>query len=122
MQRDLVERAMHGDREAFSRLVRTSRPRLNGVAWLILRDADRSKDALQEAIIAAWKGCPHCGIPTRGTPGFDGSTPLEGAGSFMARGVILASGADRQHHVAARPRAGCTVTTTSFDGLRRLAT
>jgi len=55
MQRDLVERARNGDAEAFTQLVKASSPRLAGVAYLILRDPDRAKDAVQEACIAAWK-------------------------------------------------------------------
>lgn len=55
MQRDLVERAKSGDADAFTQLVRASAPRLAGVADLVLRDPDRAKDAVQEAIIAAWK-------------------------------------------------------------------
>jgi RNA polymerase sigma-70 factor, ECF subfamily len=34
--------------------VRLSAPRLHGVASLILRDPDRAKDAVQEALLAAW--------------------------------------------------------------------
>ena len=37
MQRDVVEQAMRGDKVAFSQLFRGSTPRLNGVAYLILR-------------------------------------------------------------------------------------
>jgi RNA polymerase sigma-70 factor (ECF subfamily) len=55
MQRDLVERAKNGDVDAFTQLVKLSTPRLAGVAYLILRDPDRAKDAVQEAFIAAWK-------------------------------------------------------------------
>ena len=31
-------------------------PRLKGVAYLVLRDADRAEDAVQDALLAAWKG------------------------------------------------------------------
>jgi RNA polymerase sigma-70 factor (ECF subfamily) len=55
MQRDLVERAKNGDADAFTQLVKASSPRLAGVAYLILRDPDRAKDAVQEAFVAAWK-------------------------------------------------------------------
>lgn len=56
MQRELVERAIGGDREAFSSLMRASAPRQYAVATLILRDADRAQDAVQEAFVSAWKG------------------------------------------------------------------
>src|SRR3954454_9163829 len=52
---ELVERARAGDHEAFSQLARTSFNRLFGVAKLILRDNDRAQDAVQEALVLAWK-------------------------------------------------------------------
>src|SRR5262245_28864991 len=55
MDRDLVARAMAGDREAFSELVRRSTDRLYAVARLILRDPSRAEDATQEALVAAWR-------------------------------------------------------------------
>ena len=55
MQRALVERAQSGDHEAFSVLVRTSYPRLHGVANLVLRDRDRAQDAVQDALVLAWR-------------------------------------------------------------------
>lgn len=55
MHRELVERAKSGDADAFTQLVRASAPRLAGVAGLILRDPDRAKDAVQDALVAAWK-------------------------------------------------------------------
>ena len=53
MQRDVVERAMAGDRDAFSELRRGSIDRLYTIAQLILRDGDRAQNATQEAYIAA---------------------------------------------------------------------
>ena len=55
MQRQLVERAMGGDIDAYSELVRASHPRLFGLASLILRDADRAQDAVQDALLLAWR-------------------------------------------------------------------
>jgi RNA polymerase sigma-70 factor (ECF subfamily) len=54
MQRDLVERAMAGDHDAFTELARGSIRRLLVVARLILRDDSRAEDATQEALIGAW--------------------------------------------------------------------
>ena len=54
MQRDLVERAMAGDHEAFSELARASIGRLYAAARLILRDDHRAEDATQEALVAAY--------------------------------------------------------------------
>ena len=55
MQRDLVERAMAGDHDAFSELARVSIGRLYVVARLILRDDKGAEDATQEALVAAWR-------------------------------------------------------------------
>ena len=55
MQRELVERAMAGDRDAFTELGRGQIDRLYAIARLILRDSDRAHDATQEALISAWR-------------------------------------------------------------------
>jgi RNA polymerase sigma factor (sigma-70 family) len=55
MQIELVERARAGDHDAFAALVRASTPRLFGAAKLILRDPDRAHDAVQEALVLAWR-------------------------------------------------------------------
>jgi RNA polymerase sigma-70 factor, ECF subfamily len=55
MQRELVIRAKQGDHDAFTRLVDGSVDRLYTVANLILRDSDRAQDAVQEALVSAWK-------------------------------------------------------------------
>jgi RNA polymerase sigma-70 factor (ECF subfamily) len=55
MDRDLVERAMAGDHDAFSELARVMAGRLYAVARLILRDEGQAEDATQEALVAAWR-------------------------------------------------------------------
>lgn len=55
MQRDFVLQAKAGDLDAFAQLVKVSAPRLKGVAQLILRDVDRAEDALQDALLLAWR-------------------------------------------------------------------
>ena len=55
MTRELVRRAIEGDHDAFSSLVDASVDRLYSVAPLILRDSDRAQDAVQEALMSAWK-------------------------------------------------------------------
>jgi RNA polymerase sigma factor (sigma-70 family) len=55
MQRDLVERAMSGDHDAFSELARVSVGRLLVIARLILHDEPAAEDATQEALVAAWR-------------------------------------------------------------------
>ena len=54
MQRDLVVRAREGDHDAFSELAAASIERLLRVARLIVRDDDRAKDAVQDALVTAW--------------------------------------------------------------------
>ena len=56
MQRQLVERAIEGDFAAFSDLVTAAASRQYAIATLILRDRDRAHDAVQEALVAAWRG------------------------------------------------------------------
>ena len=55
MRRDLVERARGGDREAFATLATNSIGRLFNIAQLMLRDGDRADDAVQEALVVAWR-------------------------------------------------------------------
>jgi RNA polymerase sigma-70 factor (ECF subfamily) len=54
-RRELIELAKRGDREAFSELVRSSLDRQYAIASLILRDSDRAQDAVQEALVSAWR-------------------------------------------------------------------
>jgi RNA polymerase sigma-70 factor (ECF subfamily) len=56
MERALIERARNGDHAAFTSLVELSIGRLYGVATLILRDRDAAQDAVQDALISAWRG------------------------------------------------------------------
>lgn len=55
MDRTLVERARGGDHAAFAKLAEASTDRLYGVATLILRDSDRAQDAVQDALVSAWR-------------------------------------------------------------------
>jgi RNA polymerase sigma-70 factor (ECF subfamily) len=56
MQRELVERAIRGDFDAFTALVNASASRQYAIATLIVRDGDRAQDAVQEALVSAWRG------------------------------------------------------------------
>jgi RNA polymerase sigma-70 factor (ECF subfamily) len=55
VDRDLVEAARHGDREAYVDLIRVRTDRLFAVAHRILRDVDRAEDAVQDALVIAWR-------------------------------------------------------------------
>ena len=65
MDRDLVERAQRGDREAFATLVRHVSDSLYAVAYRILRDPGLAEDALQNALVLAWRRLPHLRDPER---------------------------------------------------------
>ena len=65
MDRDLVVAARGGDREAYADLVRTRGDRLFGIAQRILRDVDRTEDAVQEALVIAWRDLPGLRDPDR---------------------------------------------------------
>jgi RNA polymerase sigma-70 factor (ECF subfamily) len=64
-QRVLVERAGRGDHDAFAVLVRASIARLDAAARLILRDPELARDAVQEALIRAWRDLPGLRDPDR---------------------------------------------------------
>jgi RNA polymerase sigma-70 factor (ECF subfamily) len=55
VQRDLVERAQGGDREAFELLAGMSIAWLYNVAQLMLSDSDLAQDAVQEALVVTWR-------------------------------------------------------------------
>ncbi len=55
VDRDLVEAAQRGDREAYADLVRPRADRLFAIAQRILRDIDRAEDAFQDTLVIAWR-------------------------------------------------------------------
>jgi RNA polymerase sigma-70 factor, ECF subfamily len=59
VDRDLVERARRGDREAFAVLVHQVSDTLYAIAHRILRDTGLAEDALQNALVLAWRRLPH---------------------------------------------------------------
>src|SRR4026209_1324337 len=65
MRRDLVEAASRGDHEAFEVLATSAGDRLYAVARLILRSADLAEDAVQEALVRAWRQLPSLRDPDR---------------------------------------------------------
>ena len=64
-QRELVVRARQGDHDAFAVLAGAALARLDAVAHLILRDADLARDAVQEALVRAWRDLPRLREPER---------------------------------------------------------
>jgi RNA polymerase sigma-70 factor (ECF subfamily) len=55
VDRGLVELAARGDRAAYVDLVRPRTNRLFAIAQRILRDVDRAEDAVQDALVIAWR-------------------------------------------------------------------
>jgi RNA polymerase sigma-70 factor (ECF subfamily) len=62
---DLVEQASRGDRDAFAALASASVDRLFATARRILQDHDRAQDAVQSALLGAWRDLPSLRDPTR---------------------------------------------------------
>jgi len=55
MDRALVEAARKGDRAAYADLIRVRGDRLFALAHRILRDVERAEDAVQDALVIAWR-------------------------------------------------------------------
>ena len=62
---ELVERAQRGEREAFAALVGMISDRMYALAARILRDSDLAEDALQSALLTAWRQLPTLRDPDR---------------------------------------------------------
>jgi RNA polymerase sigma-70 factor (ECF subfamily) len=57
-QRAHIERARRGDHDAFASLIDARLARLDAAARLIVRDPELARDAVQEALIRAWRDLP----------------------------------------------------------------
>lgn len=55
MTSDLVERAQRGDHEAFDALAGAAYHRLYAIAQRVLRDGYAAEDAVQDALVKAWR-------------------------------------------------------------------
>ena len=58
MDRQLVERAIQGDEDAYAGLMAIAGDRLLAIAYRILRDLHRAEDAVQVALVNAWRDLP----------------------------------------------------------------
>jgi RNA polymerase sigma-70 factor (ECF subfamily) len=56
MDQELVLRARQGDHDAFSAIASGTIGRLTAVARLILHNEDQAQDAVQDALVDAWRG------------------------------------------------------------------
>jgi RNA polymerase sigma-70 factor, ECF subfamily len=57
-QQGLVARAATGDHAAFAELAKSHIDRCYALAFRILRDPDRAQDAVQQALVGAWRDLP----------------------------------------------------------------
>jgi RNA polymerase sigma-70 factor (ECF subfamily) len=55
VERELLAAAQRGDEAAFVDLIKVRSNRLFAIAQRILRDVDRAEDALQDALVIAWR-------------------------------------------------------------------
>ena len=99
--RDVVERAMRGDREAFGMLVNLTSDRMYAIATRILRDPGLAEDALQGALITAWRELPRLRDPDR----FEAWSPTTPR-SFLLRRGQASAGVGRERPRAAGRRTG----------------
>jgi RNA polymerase sigma-70 factor (ECF subfamily) len=65
VQRQLVEAVRNGDHEAFEVLATAAADRLYTIARLILRALHEAEDAVQEALVRAWREAPTLRDPER---------------------------------------------------------
>ncbi len=65
MSTDIVERARRGDHDAFAVLAGAAISRLDAAAWLMLRDTDLAMDAVQNALVRAWRDLPTLRDPAK---------------------------------------------------------
>jgi RNA polymerase sigma-70 factor (ECF subfamily) len=64
-RRVLVERAGRGDHDAFAALATAASGRLVAAARLIQRDPEQARDAVQNALVRAWRDLPGLRDPDR---------------------------------------------------------
>jgi RNA polymerase sigma-70 factor, ECF subfamily len=64
-KRQLVERAGRGEHDAFAVLATSFAPRMDAAARLILRDNELAHDAVQNALLRAWRDLPGLRDPDR---------------------------------------------------------
>ncbi len=65
VDRDLVEQARSGDRDAFAVLAAATVDRLYAIARVTLRDSDRAEDAVQETLVRSWRDLPSLRDPDK---------------------------------------------------------
>jgi len=54
-EREMYRAAIHGDREAFEMIIRTHSRQMFAIAYGILQNREEAEDAVQDALVKAWK-------------------------------------------------------------------
>ena len=54
-EREVYRAAIHGDREAFEMIIRTQSRPLFAIAYGVLQNREEAEDAVQDALVKAWK-------------------------------------------------------------------
>jgi RNA polymerase sigma-70 factor, ECF subfamily len=54
-EREVYRAAIHGDREAFEMIIRTQSRPMFAIAYGILQNREEAEDAVQDALVKAWK-------------------------------------------------------------------
>src|SRR2546421_13012168 len=54
-EREQYRAAIHGDRDAFEMIIRTHSRQMFAIAYGILQNREEAEDAVQDALIKAWK-------------------------------------------------------------------
>src|SRR6266568_8947525 len=54
-EREMYRAAIHGDREAFGMIIRIHSRALFAIAYGILQNREEAEDAVQDALVKAWK-------------------------------------------------------------------
>ena len=62
---ELIDQAKGGDRDAFGMLAASSIDRLYAIAIRVVHDRDRAEDAVQSALLKAWRDLPSLRDPAR---------------------------------------------------------
>src|SRR2546421_7695394 len=54
-EREMYRAAIHGDRDAFEMIIRTHSRSLFAIAYGVLQNREEAEDAVQDALVKAWK-------------------------------------------------------------------
>ena len=106
MDRQLVERAIQGDEDAYAGLMAIAGDRLLAIAYRILRDLHQAEDAVQVALVSAWRDLPALRDADRFEP-------------WLTRLLVRACYAEADRVAAGTPTCGRFRSTSSGRRIRR---